>query len=176
VYHICVYFLRKPCPVIIYHSGRRWDGTDKIPVELASFCFNPSQNRRGGRRNTLPSLLVTLSTVKNMCPAWTASSPYLWSSITSPLNIRDYPSTPCEIRCLMFNYSGYKLHGTERDSMSTHPLPYAATTESGYKKSCFSLYHERLDSAFRGSAISPQTLSLPPRLMKPTVGSCCLCI
>jgi len=59
----------------------------------------------------------------------------------------------------MFNYGGYKSHGTERDSMSTRPLPYAASTEYGHKKSCFSLYHERLDSAFRGSAISPQTLS-----------------
>jgi len=73
----------------------------------------------------------------------------------------------------MFNYSGCKFHGTERDSMSTHPLPYVASTESGHNKSCFSLYHERLDSTFRGSAISQQTLSLPPRLMKPTVGSRC---
>jgi len=71
----------------------------------------------------------------------------------------------------MFNYSGYKFHGTERDSVSAHPFPYVPGTESGHNKSCFSLYHERLDSAFRGSVISPQTLSLPPRLMKPTVGS-----
>jgi len=74
----------------------------------------------------------------------------------------------------MFNYSGYKLHGTERECVSTHPLPYAVSMESGHNKSCFSLYYERQDSTFRGSAISPQTLSLPPRLMKPTVGSCCL--
>ena len=142
------------------------------PRRVSFVLFQPFQNRGG--RDTLPSLLVTLSTVKNMCPAWTASTPYLSSSITSPLNIRNYPSTPCEIRCLMFNYSGYKLHGTERDSVSTHPLPYAASTESGHNKSCFSPYHERVDSALRGSVISPQTLSLPPRLMKPSAGSCCL--
>jgi len=148
----------------------RWDWQNPRRVSFVLFQPFPKQ----GGRNTLPSLLVTLSTVKNMCPAWTASTPYLWSSITSSLNIRNYPSTPCEIRCLMFNYSGYKLHGTECDPMSTQPLPYAASTDCDHKKSCFSLYHERLDSAFRGSAISPQTLSLPPRLMKPTVGSCCL--
>lgn len=57
----------------------------------------------------------------------------------------------------MFNYSGYKLQGTERDSVSTLPLPYVASMESGHNKSYFSLYHGRLGSAFRGSVISPQT-------------------
>lgn len=169
----CIYILPEEalsCNNISQWLTLRWDWQNPRRVSFVLFQPFPKQ----GGWNPFPSLLVTLSTVKNMCPAWTASTPHLYSHITSPLNIHNYPSTPCEIRCLMFNYAGYKLQEADCDSVSTHPVPYAVRTESGHNKNCLSLCHERLDSAFRGCVISLQTLSVPPWLMKPTVGSCCL--
>ena len=69
----------------------------------------------------------------------------------------------------MFNYSGCKLHRAWL--CAYYRLSYAVSTYSGHNKSCIGQHHERLDSAFRGSVILPQTLSLPPLLMKPSVGS-----
>jgi hypothetical protein len=170
VYHTCIYFLGKPCPVIIYHSGWHWDGTDKIPVELALLYSNPFQNRGA---EPLPIPPCHTVNCQEHVPRLNRRHPppHLCSRITSPLNIHNYPSTPCEIPCLMFNYRGYKLHETDCDCVSIRPVPCAVTTKSDHNKSWFSLYHERLDSALRACVIS---LSVPPRLMKPSVCSFCL--
>jgi hypothetical protein len=90
---------------------QRWNWQNpRVTVELASFHFNPFQTK--GAWNPLPSGLVTLSTVRTICPPEPPEPPSSHPYHFIP-NIHKLSLHSCEIRCLMSNCSGYMLYETD---------------------------------------------------------------